>query len=70
MLQIGCFIFQTKIKIMKKIEIKKTVLEIFDKLYEHEKFQEWWDTLSDKEESEIENSVKEIIERRLKQNSI
>lgn len=50
---------------MKNIEIKKTVFEIFDKLYEYEGFQNWWDALSDKEETEIENIVKEIIQKRL-----
>jgi hypothetical protein len=48
---------------MKNIKIKKTVFEIFDKLYEYEGFQNWWDTLSDKEETEIENIVKEIIQK-------
>jgi endonuclease III-like uncharacterized protein len=49
--------------LMKNIEIKKTVFEIFDKLYEYEGFQNWWNTLSDKEETEIENIVKEIIQK-------
>ena len=50
---------------MKKIEIKKTVSEIFDKLYEYKEFQEWWSALSDKEETEIENCIQGIIEKRL-----
>jgi endonuclease III-like uncharacterized protein len=50
---------------MKNVEIKKAVLEIFDKLYEYKDFQNWWNTLSDKEETEIENIVQGIIEKRL-----
>jgi isocitrate dehydrogenase kinase/phosphatase len=51
---------------MKNLEIKKTVLEIFDKLYEYNEFSEWWDGLRDVEEKKIENEVQQIIENRLK----
>jgi hypothetical protein len=50
---------------MKNLEIKKTTLQIFDKLYEYEEFAKWWDTLSDTEETKIENEIQKIIEERL-----
>ena len=49
----------------KKLDIKKTVLEIMDKLYEYEEFQNFWNNLSDDEEKNIEDNIIEIIERRL-----
>ena len=49
----------------KKLDVKKTVLEIMDKLYEYEEFQNFWNNLSDDEEKNIENCITEIIERRL-----
>jgi hypothetical protein len=50
---------------MKNLEIKKTTLQIFDKLYEYEEFAKWWDTLLDTEETKIENEIQKIIEERL-----
>jgi hypothetical protein len=50
---------------MKNLEIKKTTLQILDKLYEYEEFAKWWDTLLDTEEIKIENEIQKIIEERL-----
>lgn len=56
--------FTSHLNGIKNIEIKKTVLEILDELYQYEHFKNWWDKLSDKEESEIENNIQTIIEKR------
>jgi len=53
---------------MSKREIKKCVLEITDCLYDRVGFCNWWDSLSDETEKEIEKELEDIIERRLNQN--
>jgi hypothetical protein len=53
---------------MSEREIKKCVLEIIDSLYNRSGFDNWWGSLSDETEKEIEKELKDIIERRLNQN--
>lgn len=48
------------------MKVKKAVFEIVDELYEHDGFNTWWDALSDKEKTEIENKIQEIIVKKLK----
>ena len=53
---------------MNKREINKCVSEILDVLYSRKGFDNWWSNLDDDIEKEIENELKDIIERRLNKN--
>jgi len=50
---------------MKKVEIKKTVAEILDKLCNRSGFDDWYFNLDDVTEEEIEKELFEVIDRRL-----
>lgn len=50
---------------MNKREINKCVSEILDSLCNRSGFDDWWYNLDDDTEKEIENELKDIIERRL-----
>ena len=50
---------------MNKREINKCVSEILDSLCNRSGFDNWWYYLDDDIEKEIENELKDIIERRL-----
>ena len=51
---------------MTKREIKKCTHQIIDLLYEQQGFQDWWNSLDDRDETKIENAIQSIIESRLK----
>jgi hypothetical protein len=53
---------------MKKIEIKKCVLEIIDSLCDKNGFDDWWYNLGDDIEEEIISELESIIENRLNKN--
>ena len=50
---------------MKKVEIKKAVSEILDKLCYYSGFDDWYFNLDDVTEEEIEKELFEVIDRRL-----
>jgi hypothetical protein len=46
------------------------VIEMLDKLYEHEGFQEWYDSLDISVEDQIEKDLVGIVKRRIGKNKI
>jgi len=48
-----------------KIQVKKTVGEIIDKLYDRKGFDDVWDSIDDDIEAEIIKELETVIERRL-----
>jgi hypothetical protein len=46
------------------------VIEMIDKLYEHEGFQEWYDSLDISVEDQIEKDLVGIVKRRISKNKI
>ena len=50
---------------MSNSEIKKCVAEILDSLCDRGGFDDWWYNLDDDTEKEIEQELRDIIERRL-----
>ena len=55
---------------MKKIDYYKLVYEMLDKLYENQGFSEWYDSLDDDQENNINDDLIEIVERRINKNKI
>ena len=53
-------------KLMEKLEIKKTVLEIIDSLCNRNGFDDWWYNLDDSIEEEILEELENIINKRVK----
>jgi hypothetical protein len=51
---------------MKNFDYYKMVIEMLDKLYEHEGFQEWYDSVDISVEDQIEKDLVEIAKRRVK----
>jgi hypothetical protein len=51
---------------MKNFDYYKMVIEMLDKLYEHEGFQVWYDSLDISVEDQIEKDLVEIAKRRVK----
>jgi len=46
------------------------VIEMLDKLYEHEGFQEWYNSLDISVEDQIEKDLVDIAKRRISKNKI
>jgi hypothetical protein len=55
---------------MKNFDYYKMVIEMIDKLYEHEGFQEWYDSLDVNVENQIEKDLVGIVKRRISKNKI
>jgi lipopolysaccharide biosynthesis regulator YciM len=55
---------------MKNFDYYKMVIEMLDKLYEHEGFQEWYDSLDINVENQIEKDLVGIVKRRISKNKI
>jgi hypothetical protein len=55
---------------MKNFDYYKMVIEMIDKLYEHEGFQEWYDSLDISVEDQIEKDLVGIVKRRIRKNKI
>ena len=55
---------------MKNFDYYKMVIEMIDKLYEHEGFQEWYDSLDINVENQIEKDLVGIVKRRISKNKI
>jgi len=53
---------------MKNFDYYKMVIEMLDKLYEHEGFQEWYDSIDISVEDQIEKDLVEIAKKRVKFN--
>jgi hypothetical protein len=51
---------------MKNFDYYKMVIEMLDKLYEHEGFQEWYDSLDISIEDQIEKDLVDIAKKRVK----
>ena len=51
---------------MKNFDYYKMVIEMLDKLYEHEGFQEWYDSLDINLEDQIEKDLVDIAKKRVK----
>jgi lipopolysaccharide biosynthesis regulator YciM len=55
---------------MKNFDYYNMVIEMLDKLYEHEGFQEWYDSLDINVENQIEKDLVGIVKRRISKNKI
>lgn len=53
---------------MKKIEIKKAVAEILDKLCDRSGFDDWYFNLGEEIQEEIERELFETVDRRVNRN--
>jgi len=55
---------------MKNFDYYKMVIEMLDKLYEHQGFSDWYDSLDINVETQIEQDLVEIAKRRINKNKI
>jgi hypothetical protein len=55
---------------MKNFDYYKMVIEMIDKLYEHQGFSDWYDSLDINVETQIEQDLVEIAKKRVNKNKI